>query len=73
MALFKFVAIYTMAYKIASVLKLVIVDSIKMALTPMVFQRRSIRRTIKDFTPRSMLYTSFVLMLGNNYSFSFLI
>ncbi len=63
MALLKAVAIYTMAYKISSVLKLVIVDSIKMALTPMVLQKISSPDN-KKFYSKSMLYTSFILMLG---------
>jgi O-antigen/teichoic acid export membrane protein len=63
LALLKFVAIYTMAYKIASVLKLVIVDSIKMALTPMVLRKISSPDN-KRFYSKSMLYSSFVLMLG---------
>lgn len=63
MALLKFVAIYTMAYKIASVLKLVIVDSIKMALTPMVLKKMNTSDN-KRFYKKSMLYSSFVLMLG---------
>jgi O-antigen/teichoic acid export membrane protein len=63
MALLKAVAIYSMAYKISSVLKLVIVDSIKMALTPMVLQKINSPDN-KRFYSKSMLYTSFVLMLG---------
>ncbi len=63
MALLKFVAIYTMAYKIASVLKLVIVDSIKMALTPMVLKKMNTTDN-HVFYKKSMLYSSFVLMLG---------
>ena len=63
MALLKAVAIYAMAYKISSVLKLVIVDSIKMALTPMVLQKINSPDN-KRFYSKSMLYTSFVLMLG---------
>lgn len=63
MALLKFVAIYTMAWKIASVLKLVIVDSIKMALTPMVLKKMNTTDN-KRFYKKTMLYSSFVLMLG---------
>jgi O-antigen/teichoic acid export membrane protein len=39
MAVLKSVALYTLAFKIASVLKLVIVDSIKLALGPMMIKR----------------------------------
>jgi O-antigen/teichoic acid export membrane protein len=63
MALLKAVAIYSMAFKISSVLKLVIVDSIKMALTPMILQKINSPDN-KRFYAKSMLYTSFVLMLG---------
>lgn len=63
MALLKAVAIYSMAYKISSVLKLVIADSIKMALTPMVLQKINSPDN-KRFYSKSMIYTSFVLMLG---------
>ena len=63
MALLKFVAIYTLALKISSVLKLVIVDSIKMAITPFVLQKISSPDN-KRFYSKSMLYSSFVLMLG---------
>jgi O-antigen/teichoic acid export membrane protein len=63
MALLKSVAIYTMAYKISSVLKLVIVDSVKMALTPMVLKKIDSPDN-KRFYSKTMLYSSFVLMLG---------
>jgi O-antigen/teichoic acid export membrane protein len=63
MALLKYVAIYSLAYKISSVLKLVIVDSVKMALTPMAMQKMNSPDN-KRFYSKSMLYTSFVLMLG---------
>lgn len=63
MALLKFVAIYTMAYKIASVLKLVIVDSIKMALTPLALKKMNTTDN-HLFYKKSMLYSSYVLMLG---------
>jgi O-antigen/teichoic acid export membrane protein len=63
MALLKFVAVYTMAYKIASVLKLVIVDSIKMALTPMVLKKMNTTDN-HVFYKKSMLYSSFILMSG---------
>lgn len=63
LALLKYVAIYALSYKIASVLKLVIVDSIKMALTPMVFQKMNSPDN-KRFYSKTMLYSSFVLLLG---------
>lgn len=63
LALLKYVAIYTMAYKISSVLKLVIVDSIKMAITPMVMQKMNSPDN-KRFYSKTLLYSSFVLMLG---------
>lgn len=63
LALLQYVAIYTLAYKISSVLKLVIVDSVKMALTPMVFQKMNSPDN-KRFYSKTMLYSSYVLMLG---------
>jgi O-antigen/teichoic acid export membrane protein len=63
LALLKYVAIYAMAYKVASVLKLVIVDSIKMAITPMVLQKINSPDN-KRFYSKTCLYSSFVLMLG---------
>jgi len=63
LALLKFVAIYALAYKISSVLKLVIVDSIKMALTPMIFQKINSPDN-RRFYSKAMLYSSFILMLG---------
>jgi O-antigen/teichoic acid export membrane protein len=63
LALLKYVAIYTLAYKISSVLKLVIVDSIKMAVTPLVLQNMDSHDN-KRLYSKTLLYSSFVLMLG---------
>jgi len=63
LALLKYVAVYTMAYKISSVLKLVIVDSIKMAVTPLVLKKMDAPDNGR-FYAKTMLYSSFVLMLG---------
>lgn len=63
LALLQYVAIYTLAFKISSVLKLVIVDSVKMALTPIVFQKMNSPDN-KRFYSKTMLYSSYVLMLG---------
>jgi O-antigen/teichoic acid export membrane protein len=63
LALMKYVAIYTMAYKLSSVLKLVIVDSVKMAITPMVLQKIDAPDN-QRFYSKTLLYSSFVLMLG---------
>jgi len=63
LALLKYVAIYSLAYKISSVLKLVIVDSIKMAVTPIVLQKINSPDN-KRFYSKTLLYSSFVLMLG---------
>jgi len=63
LALMKYVAIYTMAYKLSSVLKLVIVDSVKMAITPMVLQKIDTPDN-QRFYSKTLLYSSFVLMLG---------
>jgi len=63
LALLKYVALYSLAFKISSVLKLVIVDSVKTAIRPMVLQK------INDpgnhrFYARTLLYSSYVLMIG---------
>ena len=63
LALLKYVAIYALAYKISSVLKLVIVDSIKMAITPIVLQKINVPGN-QRFYSKTLLYSSFVLMLG---------
>jgi O-antigen/teichoic acid export membrane protein len=57
------VAIYSLAYKIASVLKLVIVDSIKMAVIPVAMQKIDSPDSNKFFS-KTLLYSSFVVMLG---------
>ena len=63
LALLKYVAIYALAFKISSVLKLVIVDSIKMAITPIVLQKINVPDN-QRFYSKTLLYSSFVLMLG---------
>lgn len=63
LTLLKYVAIYALAYKISSVLKLVIVDSIKMAITPMAMQKINSTDN-KRFYSKTLLYSSYVLMLG---------
>jgi O-antigen/teichoic acid export membrane protein len=63
LAALKFVAIYSLAYKISSVLKLVIIDSIKMAITPMVLQKMNAPNN-QRFYSKTMLYSSFVLMIA---------
>ncbi len=63
LALLKYVAIYALAYKISSVLKLVIVDSIKMAVTPLALQKMNSPDN-KQFYSKTFLYSSYVLMLG---------
>lgn len=63
LALLKYVAVYALAFKISSVLKLVIVDSIKMALTPFVLQKINSPDN-QRFYSKTLLYSSFVLMLG---------
>ena len=63
LALLKFVAIYSLAFKIASVLKLVIVDSIKLAVLPLVIRKIDTPGD-KRFYSKTMLYSSFVLMTG---------
>lgn len=63
MALLKYVAIYSLAVKFSSVLKLVIVDSIKMAISPMIIQKINSPDN-KRFYSKTFLYSSYVLMIG---------
>lgn len=63
LALLKYVALYALAYKISSVLKLVIVDSIKMAIIPLAMKKIDSPDN-KRFYSKAMLYSSYVLMLG---------
>jgi O-antigen/teichoic acid export membrane protein len=61
--LLKSVALYTLAFKISSVLKLVIVDSIKLAITPMMFKKIDAPDN-KRFYSKVLLYSSYVLMFA---------
>ena len=61
--LIKYVALYTLAFKISSVLKLVIVDSIKMAISPMIIQKIHAPDNMR-FYSKILLYSSYVLMMG---------
>ncbi len=63
LALLKYVAVYTLAYKISSSLKLVFVDTIKLAIFPQMV-RRIDSPDNKHFYSKAMLYTSFILMFG---------
>ena len=63
LGLLKNVALYTLAFKITSVLKLVIVDSIKLALAPMMLKKMDSPDN-KRYYSKIMLYTSYVLMFG---------
>src|SRR5664279_4127833 len=63
LALLKSVALYTLAFKITSVLKLVIVDSMKLALGPMMFKRLDTPNN-KRFYSKVLLYSSFIMMFG---------
>ncbi len=63
MSLLKFVAIYTLAFKIASVLKLVFVESFKMAVSPLIMQKIDSPDN-KRFYSKVLLYSSYVIMFG---------
>jgi O-antigen/teichoic acid export membrane protein len=63
LAILKYVALYTMAFKVTSVLKLVVVDSIKLAVAPLMIKKISSPDNSR-FYSKILLYTSFVLMLG---------
>jgi O-antigen/teichoic acid export membrane protein len=59
----KSVALYTLAFKITSVLKLVLVDSIKLALGPMMIKRINSPDN-KRFYSKVLLYSSYILMFA---------
>jgi O-antigen/teichoic acid export membrane protein len=59
----KSVALYTLAFKITSVLKLVLVDSIKLALGPMMIKRIDAPDN-KRFYSKVLLYSSYILMFA---------
>ncbi len=59
----KSVALYTLAFKITSVLKLVFVDSIKLALGPMMIKRIDSPDN-KRFYSKVLLYSSYIVMIG---------
>lgn len=61
LSVLKSVALYTLAFKITSVLKLVIVDSIKLAVGPMMI-KRMYSPDNKRFYSKVLLYSSWVLM-----------
>ncbi len=63
LALLKYVALYTLAFKVTSVLKLVIVDSMKLALGPMMIKRIDSPDN-KRFYSKVLLYSSYVLMFA---------
>ncbi len=63
LALLKYVAIYTLAAKISSSLKLILVDTIKFAVFPQMV-RRIDSFDNKRFYSKTMLYSSFVVMFG---------
>lgn len=59
----KSVALYTMAVKVTSVLKLVLVDSIKLAVGPMMIKRMDSPNN-KRFYSKVLLYSSYITMIG---------
>jgi O-antigen/teichoic acid export membrane protein len=61
MSLLRSVAIYTLAIKISSVIKLVFVDSVKLAILP-VFLKKMDSPDNKRFYSKVLSYTSFVIM-----------
>ena len=63
LSVMKSVALYTMAFKVTSVLKLVIVDSIRLALGPMMIKRIDSPDN-KRFYSKVLLYSSFVMMFA---------
>ena len=68
----KSVALYTLAFKVTSVLKLVLVDSIKLALGPMMIKRIGTPDS-KRFYSKVLLYSSYILMFALWVSHFFLL
>ncbi len=63
LAALSFVAIYTLAFKVTSVLKLVIADSIKLAIAPMMMKNMGSPDNTR-FYSKVLLYSSYVMMAG---------
>ena len=63
LTILKSVALYTLAFKITSLLKIVLVDSIKLAVGPMMIKRMDAPDN-KRFYSKVLLYSSYVLMIG---------
>jgi len=63
LSVLKSVALYTLAYKVTSVLKLVLVDSMKLALSPMMIKRIGTPDN-KRFYSKVLLYSSYILMFA---------
>ncbi len=63
LTILKSVALYTLAYKISSVLKLVLSDSMKLALGPMMIKKIDTPNNGR-FYSKVLLYSSFVMMFG---------
>jgi len=59
----KSVGLYTLAFKITSTLKLVIVDSIRLAMGPMMFKRMD-SPDYKRFYSKVLLYSSYIMMFA---------
>jgi O-antigen/teichoic acid export membrane protein len=59
----RYVALYTLAVKVSSVLKLVIVDSVKMTISPLMVKKMDTADN-ERFYSKVLLYSSFVLMSG---------
>ena len=63
LAVLKSVALYTLAYKISSVLKLVLSDSMKLALGPLMFKKMDTPNNGR-FYSKVLLYSSYIIMIA---------
>lgn len=63
LSVLKSVALYTLAYKITSVLKLVLADSIKLAIGPMMIKRMYSPEN-KRFYSKVLTYSSYIIMFA---------
>ncbi len=63
LSVYKSLGLYTLAFKLTSVLKLVVVDSMRLAIGPMMI-KRMYSPDNKRFYSKILLYTSYVLMFS---------
>lgn len=63
LSVLKYVAIYTLAYKVASVVKMTIVDSLRLAVVPIMFRKTDTPEG-RRYPAKILTYTSLAIMAG---------